>query len=127
MKYSESVARKDLVCDLCGKRIDKGSPYARMVSDQDDWNAPTEDLEYGPHQVFERHIDCNKAWKMISDLFGDGDSFCYFYDGGTREMVLEQLTWNEINPTDFGDPDLVRAFLIRLGLTEKKALEDDSQ
>lgn len=119
MRYYELIDRKkDHKCDLCRKRIEKGNLYVEIMSELDDWNVPREDLEHGPFQTFRRHINCDKAWKMISELFGDGDSFCYFYDG-KKGAIFEQLKYNEVSPSDFEDPDLVRSFLVRLGLSKE--------
>ena len=132
MKYFELISEKDVVCDICGKKIEKGNPYAKIESEPDDWNLAVEYLEYGPFQTFSRHTDCDKAWKMISDALGDGELFCYFYDGGAEGMAFESLQNDEIDSLNFADPDLIHSFFTKLGLYEiwnrqREEKEDDEE
>ena len=117
MKKIQSIAKKKHKCELCGKQIEKGEKYICIKTDFDDWIAPLE-LD-NPYQTIHRHIECDKAWKLISDAYGTDDSFCYFYDGGTINAMYDSIADGEIDLLDFkGNETIIQNFLDKSGFTE---------
>ena len=117
MKLTHPVARKKHECELCGKPIKIGEQYTSIKTEYGDWYYP-EELD-NPYQTIHRHIECNNAWKLISDAYGDDERFCFFYDKGTIDAMYDSLADGEVKPSDFkGNETIIQRFLDQTGFTE---------
>ena len=128
MKKTEPVAKKKHVCELCKQPIEKGQKYVNITIQHEDWDNPY-DVD-NPYRAIHRHIECDKAWKLISD--SEQLSY-YFYEGGTEDSVYERVRDGEIEPSNFGEnAAIIQNFFDRSGLMEiimkrKKTLKRNAE
>ncbi len=73
MIIKDVKARKEYICDICDKPIQKGEVYTMLTSEPNDWDWETIDETKSPYVTFHRHKKCNTMWEMLLAYFDDDE------------------------------------------------------
>ncbi len=88
MIIKDVKARKEYVCDICNKPIQKDEVYTMITSEPYDWDWEMLDELNSPYITFHRHKKCNTSWEMLL-AYADDEYLGMAYGGGIYHIIPE--------------------------------------
>jgi hypothetical protein len=84
--YKNVEAKKEYICDICNRPIEKGEIYTRLTTEPHDFEDSPFETNRSPYQTFHRHQKCQTSWEMLM-TYMDSEYISMVYEGGIYNLL----------------------------------------